>query len=418
MSPFFKELFINRSFSFYLPATSLNALGSSLFEIAATVYVYNESNNDPKSIAFFMIVLLLPSIILPPFGGVIGDKIPKKLVITISNILIGIFALFMFLFPFTTYIYFLSFLVSSIRILSGPSRGSYIPEIVEENYILTANSRLQSGTSITTIIGMLISGLVVAKLDAVYGFLIYAICIFIASFLTILTKPSTINEEESSINTDKKNLLGNLIKGFVKLIDVKDALRVTILVGVISGVSGIINVLYLVFVTEVLGMEESFYSVLMVIEAVGLFIGSLIVKHLQNKLGYLPLLSLCTIVDGICIGLHYSIDSMFSFLFLGLLTGTVGAQISILSNSILQKTTEASSRASVFGSFQMIIGIFSIPGLFIGGLIQSNENVRILFGISGLIITLIGLYYFTKSYFNKNKINNNVDKSSISNSNG
>ncbi|UGB31351.1 MFS transporter [Metabacillus sp. B2-18] len=168
MSPFFKELFINRSFSFYLPATSLNALGSSLFEIAATVYVYNESNNDPKSIAFFMIVLLLPSIILPPFGGVIGDKIPKKLVITISNILIGIFALFMFLFPFTTYIYFLSFLVSSIRILSGPSRGSYIPEIVEENYILTANSRLQSGTSITTIIGMLISGLVVAKLDAVW----------------------------------------------------------------------------------------------------------------------------------------------------------------------------------------------------------------------------------------------------------
>src|SRR5690625_7827163 len=87
----------------------------------------------------------------------------------------------MFLSPESSYIYVLAVLMSSINVLSGPSRGSYVPDLVNKAKLLKANTLIQSSSSLASIIGALVAGGIVLISDPAYVFILQSSCLIISS---------------------------------------------------------------------------------------------------------------------------------------------------------------------------------------------------------------------------------------------
>lgn len=384
------------SFNFYAASVGINVLGRSLFEIAAIIYVYQKSGQNSMSIALYMIAMAVPTIVLPPIGGALGSRYSRKRIIIFTNIITGLISLCMFFSPESSYIYVLAMLISSITVLTGPSRGSFIPDLVQKENLLKANSLIQSTSSLANIMGVLLAGGLVLISNPVYGFILHSSCFIMSSFLMVFTKPK-ISEHELKNSKKIKELaplLKQMIKSIGELYKLKPAFKISLLLGVVLGISGVINVLYLVFLTKVLNTTESLYSALMLTESAGLFLGSFIVDFFQKRIGIWKLLFTAVIIDGFCIASHLLINNTIIFFFIGLITGMVGAIIFIVSSTLLQKAIEEHRRARIMGAHQTVIGLFSIPGLLTGGIIQNFGNTRQIFFISGLLIMCVGLTYF------------------------
>jgi|SRR5690625_165993 len=374
----------------------MNVLGSSLFDIAAVIYVYQQSNQNPLSIALYMISMALPTIVLPPLGGALGSKYSRKKIIILTEVIIALLSISMFFSPESSYIYVLAVLMSSINVLSGPSRGSYVPDLVKKEKLLKANTLIQSSSSLASIIGVLVAGGIVLISDPAYGFILHSFCLIISSVFIGFTRPVISYQEVKSSKQVKEvvPLLNQMAKSIRELFKLKPAFRISLLLGVVLGISGIINVLYLVFLTQVLNADESLYSVLMLIESMGLFLGSLTVNYFRRHIGIWKLLFSAVVIDGICIASHLFISNTIYFFMVGLITGMIGAMIFIVSSTLLQETIEEHRRARLMGAHQTVIGLFSIPGLLIGGMIQSFGDIRHIFFISGIAIMIVGCIYF------------------------
>lgn len=392
-----KSYNINASFNFYAASVGINVLGSSLFDIAAVIYVYQQSEQNPLSIALYMIAMGLPTIVLPPIGGALGSRYSRKGIIISTNVVIALISLIMFLTPNSSYVYILAMLMSSITVLSGPSKGSYIPDLVKKDKLLKANTLIQSSSSLANIMGVLVAGGIVLISDPVYGFIFHSLCFIMSSFLMIFTRPKVTNQElkiSKKVKETAPHLLNQMVKSISELFKLKSAFRISLLLGVVLGISGVINVLYLVFLTQVLNADESLYSVLMLIEGTGLFLGSLTVEFFRRRIGIWRLLFTAVIIDGVCIASHLLINNTIVFFLIGLITGMVGAMIFIVSSTLLQKAIEEYRRARLMGAHQTVIGLFSIPGLLIGGIIQNIVDIEYIFFISGLAIMSVGFIYF------------------------
>lgn len=390
-----KEKFINSSFIFYLFSVGFNVLGSSMFEISAVIYVYRESEQNPLSIALYMLSMALPTIILPPLGGAIGSRFSRKSILIISQITIAFLSLLMFVSPQSSYIYFLALIMSAVSVLSGPSRGSYIPDLLEKDKLLKANSLVQASSSLSNIVGVLLAGALILFLDPVYGFILHSICFGFSAILIYFTKPKVKYTVSPLFKHREKvtKIVKEMTKSISELIRLKAAFRITLILGIVLGISGIINVLYLVFLTESLKENESLYSLLMLIESAGLFLGSISIKYFKKYLGTNNLLFISVILDGLCIAAHMFINNVIIFFLIGLFTGIVGSFIFIITNTLLQKAIDDEKRAQLMGAHQTLLGLFSIPGLLIGGIIQKFGDIKIIFLLSGMSIMLVGVIY-------------------------
>lgn len=154
--------------------------------------------------------------------------------------------------------------------------------------------------------------------------------------------------------------------------------------------------LYISFISKVLKVDESFYTILMIIESIGLLIGSFMVTKRNKKVGFMTIISYLSLIDGICILIHYFINDIWLFLIVGLITGILNSIISVFSITALQKSTNNEYRSREIGSYQMLLGVVSIPGLFIGGSINSELTIRLIFAICGLLIIAISFNYIIK----------------------
>ena len=148
----------------------VSQIGDGLSKVALLWFVYEMTGSALKMTAIGLLQTI-PPLVFGPLIGVYLDRLPKKAVMIIVDLLRTLMVLLIplfYTFDMLTLerLYVLVFLVSIVSTVFGPALSSSVPLIVQRSQLTTANAFLQSTTNIGVLLGPAMSGLGIALIGA------------------------------------------------------------------------------------------------------------------------------------------------------------------------------------------------------------------------------------------------------------
>ncbi len=190
-------------FRLYYFGTTFSEIGSAMQVVAVNWQVY-ELTNSAASLGFVGLSAFLAIIVFSLPAGLIVDKLNRKKLLLISQILPAVFAVVFVVMTFSQTItplaiYILVFLSFGARSLQGPARQSIIPQLVSREYFVNAFSLQTISRQISMMIGPAIAGFTIEffGVEGVYLFNAVTFIIYIFLLIPIKIKPHEIVNEVS-----------------------------------------------------------------------------------------------------------------------------------------------------------------------------------------------------------------------------
>lgn len=161
----------------------------------------------PGANAAQIIAFAIPWVIIGPFAGVWADRLPKRTLMIICDLLRAAVAFSLIFVPNFYLLLALVFLKSTISSVFDPARQGAIRMTVPEDELLQAVSLSQLVNNATKVIGPLLGASVVAIGGVRAPFVIELVC-FLLSALFLSRLPALRNEPRKEETTDTSEKLG------------------------------------------------------------------------------------------------------------------------------------------------------------------------------------------------------------------
>ena len=210
------SLLLPRDFGLVWSGQLISQIGDGISKLALLWFVY-AITGSPLKTSVIGLLQTIPPIVLGPVIGVYVDRLPKKWLLIVSDVLrallIGFIPCLIPVESFTvTLLYVLVLLHALATAVFGPALTAAVPAIVPKTQFTAANALLQGTTSLGIIFGPALSGLGIAAygsqevlcLNAV-TYLVSAGCLMFVRFAD-----STPSGPPTAVST---TMLGDLLEG-------------------------------------------------------------------------------------------------------------------------------------------------------------------------------------------------------------
>tara|TARA_B100000959_G_scaffold200093_1_gene209385 strand:+ start:563 stop:1825 length:1263 start_codon:yes stop_codon:yes gene_type:complete len=148
----------------------IGSLGSSFamnMQIIARGWLVYTLTSSAIDLAWVTMSFMVPTVLFSLYGGVLADRLPKKLVIVWAQALNCVATVVMAVIIFSEsvtfwdFIYF-GFFNGTILALSMPARQAFVPELIKETLVFAAMGLNTAGWNLARIIGPAFAGLLIA----------------------------------------------------------------------------------------------------------------------------------------------------------------------------------------------------------------------------------------------------------------
>lgn len=181
----------NKSFRKLFIADWVSYLGDWFSVIAMFILASNESDGSPLAIAMVLVFRMLGIALTDPFTGMLADRFSRKKLLIVANLSATVVILFSVNFELLnnlTNLYIFAFLLMFCRAIYDPAHFAYLPNITDENELLTANALSSMSWSAALGFGAALGGFVIAEFGVTTGLLIDS-STFVLAVLLIMTLP-------------------------------------------------------------------------------------------------------------------------------------------------------------------------------------------------------------------------------------
>ena len=182
-----RDLLKDKNFSLLWFSQIISNFGDRLNHMALIGLIYARTPGSTIELAKLLSFTILPVFLISPFAGIYVDRWNRKYTMIICDLLRGLLVL---LIPFATIysksmvpIYILVFITFSVTRFFLPSKLSIIPDFVDRDRLLLANSLTSTTMMIATIVGFGFGGIIVAYLGAKGGFYVDSVTYFISALM-------------------------------------------------------------------------------------------------------------------------------------------------------------------------------------------------------------------------------------------
>lgn len=163
-------LLLGRNFGLVWWGQLISQVGDGVTKLALLWFVYSITGSPLKTTVIGMLQTI-PPIVFGPLIGVYIDRLPKKPVLIVTDllraVLIGLIPCWVQASAFTVeLLYLLVFLHALATAVFGPALTASVPQLVKPAQFTAANAWLQITTSLGVILGPALSGIGIAALDS------------------------------------------------------------------------------------------------------------------------------------------------------------------------------------------------------------------------------------------------------------
>jgi MFS family permease len=165
-----RHLLLSRDFGLVWWGQLISQVGDGVTKLALLWFVYSVTGSPIKTTVIGMLQTI-PPIIFGPLIGVYLDRLPKKPVLIVTDLLrallIGLIPCWASPSAFTVErLYVLVFLHALATAVFGPALTASVPHLVKSSKFTAANAWLQTTTSLGVILGPALSGIGIAALSS------------------------------------------------------------------------------------------------------------------------------------------------------------------------------------------------------------------------------------------------------------
>lgn len=389
----------------------VSLFGAFIYSFAIGLYVL-EKTSSGLSFASSIIFSMLPRIILGPIAGVIADRLDRKKIAVGMDFICGILMLsFFMLSKFNGiklgYVYVFSFLLSTANVFFDVAMEASKPNLVDDQNLTRLNSLSQSVTSIASISGPFLGGLVYGFFD-IQGFLFFNGICFILSAISETFIDFEYNRPKGQLEASESQSMIQQLKEGVRFFRNNKVLfsimSFSLIINFAMQLSITVPLPYIL--TNTLELSSSQYGTIKGLWPVGMLIGSILLSFMpQRDKIFKRTALLLTIFIGILMTIalpvmpifnHYSKGAYFVYYMIIMgLGGMIVAFIDIPIMVVFQRLIPDEVRGRVFSLIgTMALGISPIGLILAGVLIDHIPTWTLPIGAG--ILLIIKLIFFVK----------------------
>jgi MFS family permease len=365
------------------------------------------------AMAILAIAQTAPVVLFAGIAGVYIDRWNRKKIMIASDIARMVFILLIPLaiyfptdIPTIYWVYLLTFLYASANAWFFPARNASIPNLVEPEELVSANSLSQMTFQVVQLTVPPLGGVLVALLAPDY-FLAFAI----NAFAFILSAGALWTIKTSLVPKDvveKESVTRQVIEG------AKYASKNPILVYffvfaiLLASSSGILNALLLPHLEGQVGITEAEFGIVLSIgAAMGIMVALIMGK--REKLPYpLYIVSFAGIIAGIGVLIFAAADSLLIVIASWALIGSVDVMLNIPLGTLMQGLVKDNYRGRVFALLNLVFTAFQVCGMALGGIWAEGAGSSIppLLG-AGIVFLIVSL--FSTAYVRRRNLHHTLD---------
>tara|TARA_B100000214_G_scaffold372155_1_gene349855 strand:- start:245 stop:1576 length:1332 start_codon:yes stop_codon:yes gene_type:complete len=435
------KIFSKSQFSVLWWSGTLSSFGdwATLFaSVALASYLGSEGGNSELTAVIPVVARIIPAL-MSSFAGILADRFNKKNVMIICDLSRMVIVLGLFFTTTLIQLFLINFLSEIFSLIRQPSRESIVPEVVDDDYLVKANSLFTVGTYASLPIASLAFGVVSdnSLIEGIvsYGngwngsviFVIDSITFLISSFLLLY-----LNTDSPNKNIKKQsNVLSDLREGLNYFLSVQELRTVTTSISLSLVGAGALFVLGNTYLTESLKFTQSSFGFMIASFGFGIIFTMVILSYFVTSFSRIPFfIGISMVITGLSLLFAFNSSEFSTILFFIFISGIGSGSVYLLTISYLQSTTDKNLRGRVFGNFYTIGRLSILLSLFISGFAANFINqylafdgVLIVLRISSGFILLSGLITFVKGYktiikdfgfensnFNKLRLNLDTDE--------
>ena len=410
----YREVLENRNFLLLWIGQLLSNFGDRLNQMALVALVYQRNPGSEIALAKLISFTIIPVFIIGPIAGVWVDRLNRKDIMVISDILRGALVLLIPLFIALNKIlpvYFVIFLAFSISRFFIPSKMAIIPDLVSKEKLLVANTLQDTTHMVGNVVGLMVAGFIVniRYVGAIGGFYIDSLTFFVSAALIAMIvlkekEPHLVRDEivtaahaiESSIKT---SVFTEIKEGLRSLASYPDMRFITYVLFVLLAGIGAISCVAIVFVQNAFGTSTRHIGFLGTYLVCGLFLGTVAFGKLGQRLDKRLAIYSSFALSGLSVIAFAILVGRYPNVYLaGLLAGLVGLAVSPMTaslNTLTHETIRDEVRGRIFSSLEAVIHLAFMVFMFVAAylakyidrfwIITLVGTAFLLCGITGLI---------------------------------
>lgn len=388
----YKALLKNDKFLRLLIAGIISSFGSSISNFALLRKVYVISGGSVKDLGFLAIFEILPSILLGAFAGQIIDRLPRRWIMIISDLMSGLTVLSVIFVNDLKYIYIIAFIAKSVNVFRNPAQSAFEPNLVNKEDIPLLNSFKAASNSLIQIIGSATGAAIVGFVGVRNSFIIDAVTFWASAAILV-----TIVLKELHVQSKEQRAKTRLFDGFIDGVSImwkNNIIKLMVSIELyLTFAMAMQGTLIYYFIKQSLNMGDkaelawgTLLSALGVGALAGSFVIGILVKKSKNQFKlFLNVLLFDSVAFMLFVLNRFFPLSILLFTFLGI----IGAAHGIILNTVLQKTVPDENRGKVFSFIGMLVGPVSILSILVGttlaDLITAKNVLLIAAGLEALI---------------------------------
>jgi len=376
-----KRNMFNRDFLLMWQGAFISVLGDIIYGLAISYWVL-QTTGSTALMGTAAALASLPRVLISPFAGALADRLDRKNILALTNLLRGIL---MFIMAFLTFrnmlsvqfVMFTSFFISSAGVFASPCIVSIIPDLVEKEDLVRANSIRSASFSVADLAGNGVGGFLVSILGVPLLILLNAIS-FIYYYVSLLFVK--VPKRTLSVAYQRKNIWVDLKDGVMDFYQ-NVGLRYILIGSMLSNffTAGIIGLALALFIQRGFSVEQ--YGILMSFFGLGSFIGmfaiailKIPIKHyLKVIIGGFSLMAVCMI------GLMLTHNFFLSCLLI--CVGVIGNSMgNAVENSVFILGVAPEKRGKLSGVITTMSNILSPLSAVIYGILGEFISLSFLFG--------------------------------------
>ena len=356
-------------------------LGDEMAFFGLGVLVVYSWHGSAIDLSIVMASSSLPVLLFGPFAGVFVDRWNKKVTMIAADIIRAFLAL---LFIFCTQVWHIAivvFLLSTVSRFFYPARVAIIPEILEGEILVEANSLSQLTYMLSVILGPAIGTSMIYFLGYFWVFVFDSI-----SYLFSAVMISLMHYEPKKKHGEK-NAMREMLEGFSYIWKNSTVKLLIAVFAVMMLFVGGLNVIYAIFLRDVVGMDISGYGAMEILFGVGTVIGSVSTGILAGRLseGRMVLGSILGI-GAVILLMGLLPIPIIALVFGGFLVGYFVGMLNAPATAILQRSVEEEYRGRVFGAQGAIIQGSMLISIVLIGILADVFGVLPIIIFSGVFI--------------------------------
>ena len=400
----------NRKFLALWVAQVVTQVGGNMVLFGLTVEVFTLTGKS-TSVSLLILSFLVPAVIFGAIAGVYVDRLDRRLLLVTTNAARGALFLLLLVVPQDVLVICLiTALISTLSTFFGPAEIAMIPVVVPRKQLLTANSLYIVTLQAAFFLGFALLGPLVVKIANQQVLLVLVAASYFIGALLCWALPShnpriggahpseALGEAGGAIRAT----FDQLAEGVRFIVGNRNVLWPLTYLALTASLIGVLGVLGPAFATQVLGLSESDFVVVVLPLGVGLIFGILVLnvygKHFSRRRGIegglialgITLLAL-SLVQPIMNHIQLAVSLLAIVIAVAFAAGIAYSFVAVPAQTQLTEELPAAVRGRVFGVLNMLVSIASFLPIIIVGPIADTVGTNWVVAGSAVIVLLVAV---------------------------